>query len=90
MKILAGDVGLPDLALSKEDRKTITDKVNVILHSAATLDFAESLKQTVDINLLGTRRVVELAKQCKNLNVLIHVSSAYVNAYKLKADEVIN
>lgn len=89
MKIVAGDVGLPDMALSAEDRKALTDNVNVIFHSAATLDFADPLKQTVDVNLLGTRRMIELGKQCKNLDVFVHVSSAYVNAYKLHANEVI-
>lgn len=88
MKIIAGDVGIPDLGLSSNDKKILTDNVNIIFHSAATLDFADTLKQTVDVNLLGTRRMIELAKQCKKLNVFVHVSSAYVNSYKLKANEV--
>lgn len=90
MKIVAGDVGVPDLGLSTEDRKTLTNNVNVIFHSAATLDFADTLKQTVDVNLLGTRRMIALGRQCKNLNAFVHVSSAYVNAFKLKASEVLH
>lgn len=61
----------------------------MIFHSAATLDFAETLKTTVDINLLGTRRCLELAKQCRDMKAFVHVSSAYVNSWQLQADEVL-
>lgn len=86
---MAGDVGEDNLGLSPEDRKNLTDNVNVIFHSAATLDFAETLKSTVKINLLGTRRMLELAKECRNLKAFLHVSSAYVNSFRSTADEVI-
>jgi len=38
--------------------------------------------------LIGTRRITELARQCANLQVLVHVSSTYVNSYRLEAEEV--
>lgn len=87
--VIAGDVGQPDLGLSDADKKTLTENVNVIIHSAATLDFKETLKMNVDINLLGTRRCLELGKQCRNLNVFVHVSSAYVNSFLKDCKEVI-
>ncbi|KAL1501769.1 hypothetical protein ABEB36_007035 [Hypothenemus hampei] len=87
VKVIAGDVGQENLGLSNTDIDLLKNKINVIFHSAATLDFGDTLKTTVDINLLGTRRVTELAKQCPNLKVLIHVSSAYVNAYMLEVNE---
>lgn len=88
VKVVAGDVGQDNLGLSPADRDLITQNANVIVHSAATLDFGDTLKTTVDINLLGTRRITELAKECNNLKVLVHVSSAYVNSWRLEADEV--
>lgn len=88
IKAVAGDVGQPNLGISDEDRRTLVEKVNVIFHSAALLDFANTLKMTVDVNLLGTRRVLELGRQCRNLSAFVHVSSAYVNSYKLHAEEV--
>lgn len=88
MQIVAGDVGEENLGLSPADRKKLTDNVEIIFHSAATLDFAETLKSTVKINLLGTRRVLQLAKECKKLKAFLHVSSAYVNSYRTTADEV--
>lgn len=85
---MAGDVGQDNLGLSPGDKKLLTEKVNVIFHLAATLDFGDTLKTTVDINLLGTRRIIELAKQCSDLNALVHVSSAYVNSWRSQAEEV--
>ncbi|KAJ0182950.1 hypothetical protein K1T71_000926 [Dendrolimus kikuchii] len=84
---VAGDVGEDNLGLSDQDRQTIIENVNVVIHSAATLDFEENLKPTVKINLLGTRRVMELCKQIKDLKVMIQVSSAFVNSYLTEAHE---
>lgn len=89
VKAVAGDVGQEYLGLSPADRQLLTANVNVIFHSAATLDFGENLRSTVNINLLGTRRVTQLAKDCTKLQVLVHVSSAYVNSWRLEAEEVI-
>uniref|UniRef100_A0A069DUT1 Fatty acyl-CoA reductase n=1 Tax=Panstrongylus megistus TaxID=65343 RepID=A0A069DUT1_9HEMI len=82
-----GDVGEENLGLSNNDRQILIDNINIVLHCAATLDFEADLKYTVKINLQGTRRVVELCKAIKNLNVLLHVSSAYVNSHLLRVDE---
>ncbi|XP_069702744.1 putative fatty acyl-CoA reductase CG8306 [Periplaneta americana] len=77
---VAGDVGEDDLGLSPADKKLLVDNVNVVFHSAATLDFEATFKATVNINLLGTRRVVQLCKEMSHLKALVHVSSAYVNS----------
>lgn len=77
-----------NLGLSATDRNLLKANIDVIIHSAATLDFGETLKTTVDINLLGTRRIVQLAKECSHLQALVHVSSAYVNSWRLEAEEV--
>lgn len=66
---IAGDVGEENLGLSAADRQTLIANVNVVIHSAATLDFQENLRPTVNINMLGTRRVTELCKAMKNLKV---------------------
>ncbi|XP_072948491.1 putative fatty acyl-CoA reductase CG8306 [Epargyreus clarus] len=84
---VSGDVGQENLGLSSQDRQTIIENVNVVIHSAATLDFQDNLSPTVKINLLGTRRVMELCKEIKNMKVMIHVSSAYVNSYLTEAVE---
>lgn len=54
---VAGDVGQDNLGLSDTDLQTLKEKVNVIFHSAATLDFGDTLRTTIDINLLGKQWV---------------------------------
>jgi fatty acyl-CoA reductase len=66
---VAGDVAEDNLGLSPADRKLLTENVNVVFHSAATLDFEATLRPTVSINLLGTRRVVQLCKDISHLKV---------------------
>jgi fatty acyl-CoA reductase len=66
---LAGDVGEDNLGLSPADRRLLTENVNVVFHSAATLDFEATLRPSVNINLLGTRRVVQLCKEISHLEV---------------------
>lgn len=90
VKAISGDVGEENLGLSESDRQILTQNINVVFHSAATLDFAETLKSTVNVNLLGTRRMLQLAEQCRQLKAFVHVSSAYVNSYKTAAEEVIS
>ncbi|XP_033222189.1 putative fatty acyl-CoA reductase CG8306 [Belonocnema kinseyi] len=77
---VAGDVGEDNLGLSSNDRLTLVEHINIVVHSAATLDFEADLKSTVNINLLGTRRVVQISQEIRDLKALVHVSSAYVNS----------
>ncbi|EEB14255.1 male sterility domain-containing protein, putative [Pediculus humanus corporis] len=86
---IPGDVGEEGLGLSGTDRENLVNDVQIVFHSAATLDFEAGLRPTVTINLLGTRQVVELCTQMKNIQVLVHVSSAYVNSNRDAADEII-
>jgi len=50
----------------------LCDNVNIVVHCAATLDFETDLKTAVIINLMGTKRIVALSKQIKNLQVTKH------------------
>lgn len=86
---IEGDVSADQLGISPADRKLLTDNVHVVIHSAATLDFNESLRSTVSTNLLGTRRVMELCTQCRHLAAMVHVSSAFVNSWLLDTKEIL-
>lgn len=86
---IEGDVGEENLGISSEDRVTLKRNVNIVLHSAATLDFFESLKPTVQINLLGTRRIMQLCAELDNLHAMVQISSAYVNSFRLECDEIL-
>lgn len=66
---VAGDVSLPGLGLSATDRQTLADEVNIVFHAAATIRFDEHIRIAVNINVLGTREIIRLAKEMTNLKV---------------------
>lgn len=70
--VVDGDISEEGLGLSAEDRKMLIDNVNVIFHSAANVRFIEPLKSSVNSNVIGCKRMLDLAKETKNLKV-IHI-----------------
>lgn len=75
--IIPGDVSVSDLGLSRDDRKKLINEVNIIYHCAATIRFDEQLKKAVLLNTRGTKLIVELSRECKDLDLFCHVSTAY-------------
>jgi fatty acyl-CoA reductase len=53
--------------------------VNIIFNSAATIKFDETVKLAVQMNVGGVKSILDLAKEMKHLEALVHVSTAYVN-----------
>lgn len=66
---VAGDASLPGLGLSASDRQKLVDEVNVVFHGAATIRFDEHIRTAININVLGTREIIKLAKDMTNLKV---------------------
>ncbi|KAK9927290.1 hypothetical protein M0R45_024481 [Rubus argutus] len=76
---ISGDVtstglGVKDLKL----REQMCNEIQIILHSAATLNFDERYDIALDVNTYGVLRVLSFAKKCLKLEMLVHVSTAYV------------
>ena len=70
---IAGDCSLAGLGLSIMDRQKLTSNVNIVFHAAATVRFDEKLRLALNINVHGTRELLELCAQMQNLQVcLIH------------------
>jgi len=86
---IAGDITLPSLGISPSDLKLLTENVSVVFHSAATIKFNEDLKSAVEMNLKGTKRIIDLCHQMRRLEALIHVSTAYANCDKEEIAESI-
>lgn len=57
------------LDLNKEDKAWICEEVQIVFHCAATVRFDIPLKKAVLINVKGTKQMLEMAKQMKNLQV---------------------
>lgn len=75
--LIPGDTTVKDLALSTADKERMLQDVNVVFHMAANVKFDLPLKLAVQINTVGTKNVLDLAKKMSKLNVFIHVSTTY-------------
>jgi thioester reductase-like protein len=76
-----GDVTLPDLGLGAERRASLAERVDEVVHSAASVSFSLPLDRAREINVEGTRRMLELASLCQErggLRRFSHISTAYV------------
>lgn len=58
------------------------NEVNVIINSAASVDFNNPLPFALRDNFYSPLRVLAFAKKCKQLSIFVQVSTAYVNSYK--------
>ena len=81
---ISGDMLEEGLGMAEEDRSLLAERVEVILHCAATVRFDEPLAYALNLNVVGALRILDLAKECKRLRSMVHVSTAYVNCNKKK------
>lgn len=78
---VAGELTAPGLGLRERRARALAGEVSTIVHSAASVSFALPLDEAREINLEGTRRMVEfaeLARERGGLDRYGHVSTAYV------------
>lgn len=68
--------------MSEKDRKALIENVHVVINCAATVDFNARLDVSLQMNVLGAMRMLELGKQMRNLESFVHVSTCYVNSDK--------
>jgi fatty acyl-CoA reductase len=76
---VAGDLIMDGLGLSPQDRRMITENCHVMINCAASVNFDDPLQDALRINYFGCMKMLDLAKECKKLEVFTHVSTAYVN-----------
>jgi len=75
--VVTGDVTAEGLGLSDEDRDLYTS-CDTIIHSAATVSFDSPLDTSIEINLLGPNRVLEVLQKADVAPHLVAVSTCYV------------
>lgn len=66
---ICGDITMEELGISEADQSLLRHTVSVVFHSAATVKFDEKLELSVKINMLGTKRLVELCHRMMVLEV---------------------
>ncbi|XP_078052126.1 putative fatty acyl-CoA reductase CG5065 isoform X2 [Augochlora pura] len=74
---LSGDVSLDHLGLTEAQLEMLMDEIDVVFHCAATLRLEAKLTDAIEMNTIGTRRVLDLAKKMKRLKSFVHLSTAF-------------
>lgn len=72
-----GDVTFDGLGLSGEQRERICRETDIVYHFAATLRLEANLKDAIQMNTTGTKRVLDLARDMQHLMAFIHLSTAF-------------
>jgi long-chain acyl-CoA synthetase len=78
---VAGDVTLPRLGIPGPTRHRLAERVDRVIHCAASVSFTLDLDSSREINVEGTRRMLDLGEDCAHrggLTSFLHVSTAYV------------
>ena len=68
---VAGDITSPGLGISEANLSALIRDVSIVFHSAATVKFDEPLRTSIDFNVLGTRRLIELCHKLPKIVVRI-------------------
>ncbi|XP_050316285.1 fatty acyl-CoA reductase wat-like isoform X2 [Anthonomus grandis grandis] len=89
VEAIPGDCTIAGLGISIIDRQKLISNIDVVFHVAATVNFNEHLKLAYNINLNGTKDLLNLAREMKNLKSIIHVSTAYSNCQRIQINEEI-
>jgi thioester reductase-like protein len=77
VRLVAGDIRQPDLGL--RDGARLRRETTAIFHLAAVYDLAVTRELAMDVNVQGTRHVLDFASSCPRLERFHHVSTCYVS-----------
>ncbi|KAL8049008.1 hypothetical protein ABFS82_07G106700 [Erythranthe guttata] len=79
---VAGNICEPNLGMDSDSAHAIIENVNVIIQSAAITTLNERYDVLLEANVSSLQHLMSFAKTCKNLELLVHISTAYVNGEK--------
>lgn len=81
-QVVLGDMTQPGLGMSEAVYSRLAESIDTIVHCAACTKFTLPLAASRQVNVQGTRNIVELARRCTGLKLLLHVSSTYIAGRK--------
>lgn len=85
-EVVTGDLRMPGLGLDSRTRRDLADRVDVVVHCAATTDFGAGTVATRELNVDGTAHVLRFAADAGA--VVHYVSTAFVARAELSRAEV--
>lgn len=77
IQALEGETTRIDMGLSEEDQELVREKVTVVFHLAAALDWRVTLHKAVQENVVGTKNVFDFCKTIRNLEVMEYTSTTF-------------
>jgi alcohol-forming fatty acyl-CoA reductase len=77
LSVVAMDLGQEDLGLTEEGREELR-RCDVVVHSAAAVEFDNPADLSAQTNLLGATRLVRTLRDLSAQPHLVHISTAYV------------
>jgi len=77
LRPVRAELTAPGLGMSARDRHDVAREVGRIVHCAASISFTLPVPEARAINVDGTRRVLALAREVRDLDRVVHVSTAY-------------
>jgi thioester reductase-like protein len=79
VRAVAAHLDRPGMGLSERDRDALAERVDSVVHCAASVEFTLALEDARRINVDGTREVLALAERAgTGLDRFVHVSTAFV------------
>ncbi|GAB4824724.1 hypothetical protein Ancab_007589 [Ancistrocladus abbreviatus] len=76
---VAGDASYENLEINDHNlREEMLQEIDVVVNLAATTKFYDRYDVALGINTLGARHVINFTKKCAKIQLLLHVSTAYV------------
>ncbi|XP_020592743.1 fatty acyl-CoA reductase 3-like [Phalaenopsis equestris] len=73
---VAGDISYENLGIKDYGvREQLWKEVDIVVNVAATTNFYERYDVALGINVMGAKNVLEFAKQCRKIKMLLHVST---------------
>lgn len=81
IEVVEGDITEKNLGISKTRLKELSGKISMIYHSAALCEFSVPMNIIREINLTGTRNVLDFAWKCKENSQFLslhHISTVAI------------
>jgi long-chain acyl-CoA synthetase len=75
VRLVAGDLRRDSLGMSTQSCNELAARTNIIVHAAADTQFLSSFHDQWGTNVEGTRRVLDFAHRCRNLEKVVQVST---------------
>ena len=76
---VVGDITKETLRMDPLTFTFFATKIDIIINSVATTGFDEQYDHALNMNTGSTRRIMEFAKCCQHLQLLMHVSTGDIN-----------